>query len=195
MRSFFEEQYGYKGFYLDVGAYHPYRFSNTMYFYQNGWSGINIEPSPDAMKLFEQHRKRDINLNVGIADKESQMTYYCFDEPALNSFSKELSYERMKKNGYHITAEIPVNVFPLSKILSQHLPSNQKIDFMSVDCEGLDLQVLQSNDWNKYSPDYLLVESISEGIEETLNDPIYSFVKALGYKLTAKTLRTLIFKK
>ena len=195
IRSFFEEKYEYKGFYVDVGAYHPYRFSNTMHFYNTGWTGINIEAAPDSADLFKKYRSRDINLNVGIADAEDEMIFYCFNEPALNSFSKELSMERNNKNGYFITAEIPIKVYPLKEVLSKHLPVGQKIDFMSIDCEGLDLQVLKSNDWQKFSPTYLLVEAISDNLEDVISDPIYRYVSALNYKLIAKTLRTLIFKK
>jgi FkbM family methyltransferase len=50
------------GFYVDVGAHHPKRFSNTHYFYMRGWSGINIEPNPVVVGSFRQMRRRDINL-------------------------------------------------------------------------------------------------------------------------------------
>ena len=56
----------YKGFYIDAGAQHPYRFSSTLTLYRRGWKGINIEPTPDAMSLFKIFRRRDINLNVGV---------------------------------------------------------------------------------------------------------------------------------
>ena len=58
-----------KGFYIDIGAHHPYRFSNTYYFYKQGWSGINIEPNVEHFRYFLKHRKRDINLNKGLSDK------------------------------------------------------------------------------------------------------------------------------
>jgi hypothetical protein len=61
---FYENKRKYEGFYIDVGAHHPFRFSNTAFFYQKGWRGINIEPTPDLIKKFKRYRKRDINLNV-----------------------------------------------------------------------------------------------------------------------------------
>lgn len=58
------------GFYIDVEAYDPVPFSNTMYFYNLGWKGINIETSPDSVKKFKKSRHRDININCGISDQE-----------------------------------------------------------------------------------------------------------------------------
>ncbi len=195
IRSFYETNPDYKGFYIDIGAYHPFRFSNTMFFYKSGWRGINIEPSPNAIELFHKYRPEDINLNMGISDETSNLTFYCFNEPALNSFSKQLSYERNNKNGYFINNEISVDVFPLSDVLNKYLGQNQAIDFINIDVEGLDINVLRSNDWNKYSPKYLLVESISDNIENILQEEIYKFLKEKNYQLISKTLRTLIFKK
>ncbi len=78
------------GFYVDVGAHHPRRFSNTYLFYRRGWSGINIEPNPEAMNAFQVDRERDINLQFGIAEHAENLTYYFFDEPALNTFDAAL---------------------------------------------------------------------------------------------------------
>lgn len=68
------------GFYIDVGAHHPQRFSNTYFFYLKGWSGINIDPIPGRMKLFNQLRNRDINLEIGISESKKSLTYYIFNE-------------------------------------------------------------------------------------------------------------------
>lgn len=75
LSSFYERKKGYKGFFVDVGAHHPYRFSNTAYYYKKGWRGINIEPTPNLFNVFLKHRKRDINLNLGIGSGET-LTFY-----------------------------------------------------------------------------------------------------------------------
>lgn len=56
------------GFYVDVGAHHPFRFSNTCIFYARGWRGINIDAMPQSMALFRKYRKNDINLEVAIGN-------------------------------------------------------------------------------------------------------------------------------
>jgi len=123
------------GFYVDVGAHHPKRFSNTCYFYDQGWQGINIDALPGSMKVFQKFRPRDTNLEIAISEKEQNLTYYMFNEPALNGFSKSISEGRQNEQ-YHIERTITIPAFPLSKILDTHLPSGQKINFLSVDVEG-----------------------------------------------------------
>ena len=66
-----------RGFYIDIGANHPDRFSNTKRFYVKGWSGINIEPNPIIFKKFAK-RTRDVNLNIGIGGGESTIGFLLF---------------------------------------------------------------------------------------------------------------------
>ncbi|WP_222431534.1 FkbM family methyltransferase [Mucilaginibacter achroorhodeus] len=195
LRSFYEGKKNYKGFFVDVGAHHPYRFSNTLFFYKQGWRGINIEPTPGSIKAFKLFRKKDINLNIGISPTKGELTFYCFNEPALNGFSKELSQERDKENSkYRITQELPILTMPLADVFDQYLPVGQAIDFLTIDVEGLDLAVLQSNNWGKYKPAYIAVEDRVD-LENLKDSAIYEYLKEQGYSFIAKTLRTLFFKK
>ncbi|MBL4676473.1 MAG: FkbM family methyltransferase [Mucilaginibacter sp.] len=195
LRSFYEGKKKYKGFFVDVGAHHPYRFSNTLFFYKHGWRGINIEPTPGAIKAFRMFRKRDINLNIGISPAKGELTFYCFNEPALNGFSKELSHERNQEDTkYRIIEELPIQTLPLADVFEQYLPAGQQIDFLTIDVEGLDLAVLQSNNWEKYKPLYIAVEDRVD-MENLPGSAIYEYLKKQGYQLVAKTLRTLFFKK
>lgn len=171
------------GFFVDIGAHHPMRFSNTYMFYKRGWRGINIDAMPNSMKAFEIKRPRDINLEMGVSGKEGEMTYYMFDDPALNGFSKDLSKERDTNSNFEIVEERKIKTYPLSNILDKYLPKGQKIDFMSVDVEGLDLMVLKSNDWKKYSPSVILVESIGYDLESIMKEPIYLFLREKEYKI------------
>lgn len=183
------------GFYVDVGAHHPKRFSNTFIFYKKGWRGINIDPLPGVMEKFINERPGDINLELGISEKDQQMTYYMFNEPALNTFSKK---EADLKNGlrnYKLIEEKKIQTYPLKDILSSSLPSNTDIDFMTIDVEGLDFEVLQSNDWNRFRPHLLLVEDL---VKQSLTDfqnnsPIFKFLDEKEYSLIGKTYNTLIF--
>ena len=183
------------GVYVDVGAHHPMRFSNTHMFYKKGWRGINIDAMPGSMKAFERKRPRDINLEIGVSGKEGEMTFYMFDDPALNGFSMEISKDRDKNSNFEIIEERKIKTYPLSKILNKYLPKDQKIDFMSIDVEGLDMMVLESNDWKRYSPRYLLVECIGDTVEDIMQDKIYRFLSEKGYKIVGKTYRTLILRK
>ena len=95
-----------KGFYVDVGAHHPMRFSNTYSFYKRGWQGINIEPNPDSISMFKRYRPRDINLNCGIAWNKGNLEYYMFDEPALNTFDGDVLKSRISNTSYTYAKDV-----------------------------------------------------------------------------------------
>jgi FkbM family methyltransferase len=184
-----------EGFYVDVGAHHPQRFSNTYYFYLKGWSGINIDAMPGSMKIFDDLRSRDINLEIPISDKSEILTYYEFDEPALNSFSLPLSQERITTSNYKIVAETQLKTHTLAEVLDKYLPPKQTIDFLSIDVEGLDYQVVSSNNWDKYKPKVILVEDLELSSLKNINtSKVCLFLEERGYVLLAKTMRTLIFR-
>ena len=184
-----------KGFYIDVGAHHPFRFSNTHFFYKKGWMGINIDATPGSMRLFRKYRPRDINIEIPISNSHKKIDYFIFDEPALNSFSSKLSKDRAAHTKYKIEKIIKLEPKKLSEILNEKLPSNKKIDFMSVDVEGFEYEVLVSNNWDKYKPQYLLVEILKTDSEALVNNKVYIFLKRRGYNVVNRTGRTVIFKK
>ena len=183
------------GFYVDVGAHHPKRFSNTYYFYLKGWMGINIDAMPNSMKLFEKERIKDINLEIAISDKKQLLTYYIFNESALNSFSKNISYQRNKLNNYKIISQQKIQTNTLKEILDKYLPQNTEIDFMSIDVEGFDYKILKSNDWQKYKPKIVLIEDLNKKLTNIINSDINIFMQKQNYQLFAKTFNTIFFKK
>jgi FkbM family methyltransferase len=181
------------GFYIDIGAHHPYRFSNTCYFYRRGWRGMNVDPNPDAIEVFRRDRPSDINICVGVSDTTEILSFHLFNEPALNTFDARLAAERARLPGYRLLEARSVAVRRLDDLLAEYLPQGQKIDFMSIDVEGLDLSVLRSNDWIRFRPCMLLVEAHERTVLAVENDPINLFVVSAGYRLIAKTLNTLIY--
>ncbi|OUX38028.1 MAG: SAM-dependent methyltransferase [Candidatus Pelagibacter sp. TMED273] len=183
-----------KVFYVDVGAHHPKRFSNTYLLYKNGSKGINIDASPGSMKLFNKLRPGDINIEIGVSAKKGELDYYVFNEPALNSFSKELSEKIDKeKNLFFIKKVIKVKVERLDKILDNNLIINE-IDFFNIDVEGLDFDVLQSNDWSKYRPKFVLVEILGASLHVLDEHPIVKFMREKDYEIYAKQVNTMFFK-
>lgn len=183
-----------QGFYVDVGAHHPQRFSNTYAFYLRGWRGINIEARPGAMREFNQVRPRDINVEAAISAETQSLTYFEFDEPALNTFSEETAGRMLKLGRYKIVDRKTIRTRTLADVLNEHLPAGQQIDFLTVDVEGLDEQVLRSNDWSKHRPRVIAAEAHKcwscamaprTGVAEILREQ--------GYHPVAKTLNTIIF--
>jgi FkbM family methyltransferase len=184
------------GFYVDVGAHHPVRFSNTYYFYLKGWRGINIDAMPGSMTAFMEGRPNDINIETGVAEKSGNLNFHIFNEPALNTFDPVIAKERDGVGNYRIVEVREVKIQPLSQILEEHLPAGVSIDFMSVDVEGLDLAVMRSNNWKKFRPEYVLAEDFKgDTVEEALKSELAAFLRAADYVLFAKTAHTLIFKR
>lgn len=199
------------GFYVDVGAHHPRRFSNTNYFYKRGWSGINIEPNPDAFRLFKLCRRKDINLMIGVSENEGSLEYYMFNEPAINTFDAGIAKARLKNTSYKLIRKTKIKVMRLDNILKKHLPANRVIDFLNIDVEGYDFSVLKSNDWNMFRPRYVLVENLLKHIDgdekhsnavadgqyadisSAIDSDINKFMSDHGYSLFAKTCNTIVF--
>ena len=190
LRRIFEGQE--TGFYVDVGAHHPKRFSNTYYFYKKGWQGINIDAMPGSMHLFNKFRPRDCNLELGVSSRKGKSTYFIFDEPAFNSFNEELSGERVKNTECHLLKKTTVNTDRLDSILSAYLP-NTPIDFMSIDVEGHEMEVLHSNNWDLFRPKYLLIELLNADLDSIRTSQTHQFLINEGYKIFAKAYHTYFF--
>ncbi len=182
-----------RGFYVDIGAHHPRRFSNTHQFYLRGWSGINIDPNPEAVRALARERKRDVNLQLGVAEQAQTLRYHMFDEPALNTFDEALARWRVHNTPYRLIGTREVAVQRLDSILRRHLPPGQAIDFMSVDVEGLDLDVLRSNDWESFRPRCVLAEALGTTLEEVMSSEVFAFMQANRYRLFSKLYNTLVF--
>ncbi|MGD8780746.1 MAG: FkbM family methyltransferase [Ignavibacteria bacterium] len=192
LRKFFARRN--EGFYVDVGAHHPKRFSNTYHFYKLGWRGINIDATPGSMKLFDKFRPRDINLEIPVSDKNETLEYYIFDDPALNTFSKEISDKRIEEGYYKLVNTVRLSTQSLNSIFDSYLPQDTNIDFLTIDVEGFELPILQSMDFMKYRPNVILVEAIESSLDKILNGNLNKLLKSNKYAFFAKTFNTLFFK-
>lgn len=179
------------GFYVDIGAHHPVRFSNTYRFYRRGWTGINVDPIPAAIRNFNARRPRDINVEAGIGGTAGVMRFFMFDEPAVNTFSGSAAQRMVAEGRYKLQEERDVQVLRLDQLLDRHLPENQEIHLMSIDVEGLEAEVLNSNNWNKYRPRLILLELNNADVVDALESDTVRGVLAHGYRLLAKSYNTL----
>lgn len=145
------------GFYVDVGANDPSHFSVTRIFYDAGWRGINIEPIGKFYSRLVKDRPRDVNLNLGIAENAGELSLREYtNADGLSTFSAE---EKASIGNRFAYKDYKVQVRPLKQVFDEHLPEGTSIDFMKVDVEGLEYEVLLSNDWEKYAPVILCIEA------------------------------------
>ncbi|MDR3469543.1 MAG: FkbM family methyltransferase [Xanthobacteraceae bacterium] len=146
------------GFYVDVGAAHPSDLSVTRHFYDLGWRGINIEPVPANFKLFAKQRPGDTNLNCAVGFPEGPATFFeVTGNTALSTFDADRASE-LEASGEHIES-YPVEIRRLDSILQQYA-AGKAIDFLKVDAEGLEDQILRSVDLGKWRPKVLLIEAV-----------------------------------
>lgn len=192
LKRLFEERP--PGVFVDVGAHHPFRFSNTYLLYRQGWRGINIDARPDAMAAFHRHRPRDISLEIGVSAAPGQLQFNLFEEPALNTFDAALAQQR-RDEGWPMRGTRWVECQPLASILARELPALgvQDIDLLSVDVEGLDLEVLRSNDWQRYRPMAVVAEVLFTDLAGLLDSDVAAFLASVGYRPYAKLVNSAVF--
>lgn len=184
------------GFYIDIGAHHPYRFSNTYLLYKHGWKGINIDPLPGGMSAFQMNRTRDINLEVGVGEKSGSLTYFEFADSALNTFDPQTAARVHKSGQSHMLQQLTVEVQTLKEITDKWLPEDVTVDVMDIDVEGSELAVLRSNDWQRVLPVVICVEYLSQDpVEKVLKSELATYLHKKGYSLHARTVNTLLFKR
>ena len=187
--------------YVDVGAHDPIRFSNTYRLYRNGWRGINIDPLPSCVDRFMKFRPDDINLNIGISSSKGVIEYYNFEEPAFNTLNAERANMVIENKYSNLVEKKTIQVDTLQNILDKYLTTefdnNLQIGLLTLDVETMEMDVLKSNDWEKYRPYFIIMESIvnvNESLDKIYKDKAVQFLIELGYIAVAKVANAVFFK-
>lgn len=169
-----------EGFYIDVGANDPVVDSVTKWFYEQNWTGINIEPSRDYYERLSKDRARDINLCLGAGNKKGKLTFYNFKDTGLST-TDETFAKRHSSAGLKVEKE-EIEVETLCEICDEYA-NNKEIHFLKIDVEGAEKQVIDGMNFAKYRPWIVVVEAteprsevISVDWEEKLVDAGYMLV-------------------
>jgi|TARA_B100000929_G_C15408675_1_gene387138 hypothetical protein len=186
-----------KGIYIDVGCYHPYNGSNTKLLYDKGWSGINIDLDFHTIDFFNFVRKRDENINIAISDTEGEKDLYFFhNRSAINSLS-----EIRKKEAKEIRK---IKTKTLNSVFENSKFKNEKINLISIDVEGYEIEVLKSINLEKYAPEMVVIEFLerdiinnlefhNQNISAILNSEIYKHMIKNNYNFVNWLHSDLIF--
>ena len=179
------------GFYIDVGCQHPVMNNNTYLFYKKGWNGINIDLDKKNIDLFNFYRKRDLNLNFAISSQEGERDLFFYhDKSAINTVEKSVAnYQRAQ------VKEIKkVKTKTLNSIIENSKFNNLTIDFVSIDVEGHELDVIKGFDLKKYKPKVVIIEFLDLSLKklEIKNLNIKNFLKSEIYQYMIDKNYTLV---
>lgn len=176
--------------YIDIGAHHPFKYSNTALLNQHGINGINIEPDPYLFKSFLKYRKNDINLNIGLHEINGESTLFRFERSEFNTFSN-LAAQEIEKKGIKKTGKMIVKIDTYNNVVKKYL-NGIAPDIIFLDAEGLDEIILKSIDFENYSPKIICVETYAFGVGKK-NYDIINFLLAKEYSIHADTFVNTIF--
>ena len=166
-----------QGFYVDIGCYSPIRISNTHWFYKRGWKGINVDLSTETILAFTKARPSDINLVAAITNQEEVANANFFEfglSSVYNTLDKESAKETERLHGIK-PVKRQIQAFGLKVLFEKYLPIDQKISFLSIDAEGHDLEILKSNNWEKFRPKAIIVEVREPNFHRLMNHDVVLF--------------------
>ena len=152
-----------KGFYIDIGAFHPEHYSVTKAFYDRGWSGINIEPNPGRLHAIAEARGRDTNLCVAISETVGTCELTIFEDDAFSTTSAETVHHHGP--AHQIREVVTVPSVTLVSVWERHVPPETDVHFLKLDIEGGERDVIHSVDWKEHRPWVIVVESTRPGTD------------------------------
>ncbi len=183
-----------------MGCQHPIKNNNTYLLYRKGWSGINVDLDQKNIELFISARPKDFNVNIAISDKVGDADLFFYhDKSPINTINENVKnfqkaqVQKIKK----------IQTTTLNNVIKESPFKNSQIDFLSIDVEGHELNVLRSFDFLRYKPKVIVVEFLdltvnnleikNLDINKVLNSEIYSLLKDHNYTLVNSIYSDLVF--
>ncbi len=183
LRDYFPD-FAYQGTIIDVGAASPTADSNSHHFEATGWRTILIEPNPlRAQELREKRSALVLQCAIGNADKETEFTIYELHGGNTDACSSLSPNARMVKDHEKMIEKITtitVQCRSLDSLLAKELSHVTKIDILSVDVEGTELDVFKGFDVAKWAPTVIVSENNYE------ESPVRDYLAQFGYKLSKR---------
>ena len=172
------------GIYIDVGCHHPFLNNNTYRLYKRGWRGINVDLDFNTVEMFNVFRRFDLNIEAAVSDvKEKKDFFFFHNRSAINTLSE--------KSGVKAKEIKKINTTTLNSLIENSKFKNDKINYVSIDVEGHELNVLKGFDLKKYKPDLIILEFIDPNIKEfyqqnidnIMTSSLYTYMDDHNYKL------------
>jgi len=176
-----------RGFYVDVGAFDPVIGSNTLLLFKSGWSGVNIDVEEEKIRRFRRIRPRDWNVVCGVSKVAGRKTFARYSGASVTRMINSADTRSVVGDEAVYTFEVQTK--PLQLILNESPFHAKPIDFLNIDCEGADLEVLQSLDFAVNQPRVVAVEALDRPAERD----ICAFMRLKDYEMTHRLGLTLLF--
>ncbi len=171
------------GFYVDIGAGDPTEGSVSRLFYDRGWSGVNVEPSP-VFKLLQEARPRDVNIRAAVSEIEGDAVPFFVTYPDLGLSTLDPTAHAHVPDAIERFEQISVPQHRLDTILREHT-AGRTIHFLKIDVEGAERQVLASSDWSEYRPIVVVVEAVKSWSASPTHEDWEEILVTAGYDLAA----------
>lgn len=181
----------HKGLYVDVGCNKPIKNSNTFNLYLSGWTGINIDANEELIRKCMRIRKKDKSICEAVSDEVKEVTFYLVKESQISTLDEKYYNSGRSWWEQNTLATRTVKTRTLSSILDQKLSPGRKIDLLSVDVEGHDLNVLRGLDFNRYRPRVILVEIHNFNMDS--DNEIHRFLTDKQYSLFSYSVLTGVY--
>jgi FkbM family methyltransferase len=172
------------GIYIDVGCNHPVYNNNTYLLNKKGWQGINIDIDEKSIELFNLFRKRDVNLNLAVSSKQTELEYINFHEKSPINMIRTAQ----NQNLYSSEKVKKIKSDTLDSIIENSPYKDKKIDFISIDVEGHELEVIKGLNIKKYKPSIIVIEYLDTSLKkiEIKNFDLLNIINSEIYKLMIK---------
>jgi FkbM family methyltransferase len=170
------------GLIVDIGSFRPISFSNSYAFYKRGWSSINVDPTPGSREIFEKTRPKDRNLQVAVDQTNGTRHFYVFGMPSVwNTMDPDAAARASAATGT-TPRMIEVEVSRLDHILDRY-SEGRPLEMLLIDTEGLDIQILASNDFDQYRPRVILIEVSGVTLRDIPGHPVFQYLTERDYSL------------
>ncbi len=171
------------GFYLDIGCYHPIKYSNTALLHNRGWQGINIDMNQTSIDLFKILRKKDKNICAAISSSNKEVTQFIdHSYSPVNTIDKNFSQMISKRLQIKPFSERKIYTNTLNEILEKYEIQIKKIDFLNIDVEGHDYEVLKGINFLNIKPKIICIE-IDNHEKNFSEESIQNYLKKFNYKI------------
>lgn len=180
--------------YLDIGTNYPDVHNNTYIFYRKKCRGVCVEANPALIPMIKRLRPGDTVLNMGVSvNSATEADFYIFDGHAINTFDRNEAEKRAASGIHPIKAVVKVPLVGINELIAAHFDTWP--DLLSLDIEGLDLQVLQTLDFSKYPIPVICVETCrySENHVRPKDPAFAALLLEKGYFVYADTYINTIF--